>query len=334
MLRLGVIGYGYWGPNIVRNFLAHPGATVTRLCDSRPAMLEKATAQYPDLACTTDAQELIGASDIDAVAIITPVSAHYPLAKAALEAGKHIFVEKPFTATIEEAEELLELAGKQNLTVMVDHTFLFTPAVRKIKTLVDDGTLGDLYYYDSTRINLGLFQKDVNVIWDLAPHDFSILDYVATSKPVAVSATGFDHFGRQLENMAYVTIDFASNMIAHFNLNWLSPVKVRRTLIGGSNKMLLWDDLSPDEKIKIYDAGVEVNDTEDLYQMMVSYRAGDMWSPRLDQMEALRAEAAYFVECVETGATPFNDGEAGLRVVRLLDATARSLREDSRKVSL
>jgi predicted dehydrogenase len=265
--------------------------------------------------------------------VVTPVWTHFELAKKALENGKHVFVEKPFTRTTAQAEELLELAERKHLTIMVDHTFLFTGAVRKIRQLVDDGTLGDLYYYDSSRINLGLFQHDVNVIWDLAPHDLSIMDYVIKERPEAVVATGQNHLNGHT-NIAFITIYFPRNIIAHINVNWLSPVKVRTTLLGGEKKMLVWNDLEPDEKIRIYDKGVDVKSGEGIYDLLVSYRTGDMWAPKVEQTEALQIEADYFVDCVINGKTPINDGAAGLRVVKMLEAADQSLQKRGRIVQL
>src|SRR3990172_7004204 len=261
MINVGVIGYGYWGPNIVRNFNSIDGSKVLLICDSDQASLKRASKAHPYTTVTTDFRDVISSPDIDMVAVVTPVSTHFELAKKALQNGKHVFVEKPFTATVAEAEELIELADKKRLTIMVDHTFIFTGAVRKIKQLIDKKTLGDLYYYDSVRVNLGLFQRDVNVIWDLAPHDFAIMDYLVEEKPVAVAACGKAHVSR-MEDTAYVTVHFNNNMIAHFNVNWLSPVKVRTTLIGGEKKMLVGNELEPEEKIKIYDGGVEVRSKE------------------------------------------------------------------------
>ena len=255
-------------------------------------------------------------------------------AKSALENGKHIFVEKPFTSSVKEAEELIELAEKKNLLIMVDHTFLFTGAVKKIKELIDDNVLGDLYYYDSVRVNLGLFQHDINVIWDLAPHDFSVMDYLIKDKPIAISAIGVDHFGRDLENIAYVTLYFNNNMIAHFNFNWLSPVKIRKTLIGGEKKMLVWNDLEADEKIKIYNKGVNIKSKEGVYELLVDYRAGDMLSPRIAPTEALRVESEYFVDCVLKNITPINDGQAGLRIVKMLKASDTSLKHKGKLINL
>ncbi|MFZ5877407.1 MAG: Gfo/Idh/MocA family protein [Nitrospirota bacterium] len=334
MIRVGVIGYGYWGPNLVRNFSGLESAKVTKVSDRSPAALKRLAKAYPSIDGVSDADEIIKSTEIDAVVIATPVSSHYELAKKALQHGKHIFVEKPFTATSTQSEKLIELAEKNNLKIMVDHTFLFTGSVRKIKQLIDDGVLGHLYYYDSTRVNLGLFQHDVNVIWDLAPHDLSIMDFLLKDKPVAVTANGKAHFGNGLQDVAYITVYFANDMIAHFNVNWLSPVKVRTTLIGGEKKMLAWNDLEVDEKIRVYDKGIEVKSGEGIYNLLVSYRSGDMWVPRLEQTEALKMETEYFARCVLNNETPFNDGRTGLRVVRMLEACSESLAKDGKMVRL
>jgi predicted dehydrogenase len=333
-VRVGVIGFGYWGPNIVRNFSVAEGAQVVSVCDMNQQSLTRVKMTCPTAALTTDCQDILTSPGIDAVAVITPVSTHFELAKRALENGKHVFVEKPFTATAAQAEELIELAARKNLVIMVDHTFLFTGAVRKIKQVLDEGQLGRIFYYDSVRVNLGLFQHDVNVIWDLAPHDLSIMDFLIPERPVAISAHGKAHFGNNLEDLAYLTLHFGNNLIAHFSVNWLSPVKVRTTLIGGEKKMLVWNDLEADEKIKIYDKGVDVKSRENEYNLRVSYRSGDMWAPRVEQLEALRVETSYFVECVRKGETPFNDGEAGLRVVRMLEACDRSLKSEGETIHL
>jgi predicted dehydrogenase len=273
---------------------------------------------------TTNCDDILAAPDIDAVAVITPVATHYPLAKKALENGKHIFVEKPFTRTAALAEELIDLAAKKNLKIMVDHTFLFTPAVRKIKELIESDVLGTLYYYDSMRVNLGLFQSDVNVIWDLAPHDMAIMQYLIAKKPQALVATGQKHVNGK-EDVAYLMFYFPDNIIAHLNVNWLSPVKIRTTLIGGEKKMIVWNDLVPDEKIRIYDRGINKTNGEGVHELLVNYRLGDIWAPRLDQTEALKTEAQYFVDCIKKNKTPFNDGVAGLQVVRMLEAADASL---------
>ena len=331
---VGVIGYGYWGPNIVRNFCSLEKACVVSVCDKNPLSLRKVKSLYPSIAVTENDAEILNSKEIDIVAIITPVSTHFELAKQALLNGKHVFVEKPFTATVAQAEELVEIAAKKKLQIMVDHTFLFTGAVKKIKQFIDEDALGDLFYYDSMRVNLGLFQHDVNVIWDLAPHDFAIMDYVIGEKPVAITANGKAHFGNGLEDVAYVTAYFQSNIIAHFNVNWLSPVKVRTTLIGGEKKMLVWNDLEPDEKIKVYDKGVDVKNRESVYQLLVSYRSGDMWAPKVEQIEALKQETQYFIDCIAGGKAPINDGLSGLRVVRMLEACNLSLRGNGKLVNL
>ncbi len=334
MLNIGVIGYGYWGPNIVRNFSALKGVKLVALCDADTKALERARKSYPYLKTFTDYRRITNAKDIDAVAVVTPVFAHYALAKDALKNGKHVFIEKPFTSKSSQAEELIDLSEKKKLKIMVDHTFIFSGAVRKIKELISNNILGKLYYYDSTRVNLGLFQHDVNVIWDLAPHDFSIMDFVLKDKPVAISAIGAGHFARGLENIAYIIAHFNNNIIAHFNINWLSPVKVRTTLIGGEKKMLVWNDLETDEKIKIYDKGVKIKSKEGVYKLLVEYRSGNMWSPRIDHTEALRIESEYFIDCILNNIKPINDGHAGLRVVRMLEAAGKSLKNKGSMVKL
>jgi len=333
MIRIGVIGYGYWGPNLVRNFNGIEEANLVSVCDKNPNALKKVQNAYPHVEAVSDCDEILTSTDLDAVAIATPVFTHYELTKKALEHGKHVFVEKPFTSSVREAEELVELADKKNLTIMVDHTFLFTGAVQKIKEVIDNDVLGKLYYFDSTRVNLGLFQHDINVIWDLAPHDFSIMDYVVNESPTAVAATGLSHFNGK-ENIAFITVYFSNSLIGHFNVNWMSPVKVRNTLIGGDKKMLVWNDLDADEKIKIYDKGVEVTSRESIYDLLVSYRSGDVWIPRVNQTEALKLEGEYFVDCVTNGKTPINDGNAGLRVVKILEATDKSLKMRGATVTL
>jgi predicted dehydrogenase len=339
MLNIGVIGYGYWGPNVARNFHGLPGVRLTSISDLSEKRLSLARGQYPFVKDVRDPLDLIRSADVDAVAIVTPVFAHYELAKAALLAGKHIFVEKPFTATSAQARELIDLAAGKNLRIMVDHTFLFTGAVRKIKEVIDGGGLGKLMFYDSVRVNLGLFQHDVNVIWDLAPHDLSIMAHVIDKKPVALSAHGSVHFEGGFEDIAYVAVEFEGNgFLAHFHVNWLSPVKVRKTLISGDKKMLVWDDLDADEKIKIYDRGVDVKSSnggkDGIHELLVSYRSGDVYIPKLESTEALKAEAGYFVECIEQNKEPFNDGHAGLRVVRLLEAADQSLKGGGRRIEL
>jgi len=334
MVTIGVIGFGYWGPNIVRNFLPIENVEVVAICDLSKSALMRAKKGYPALKTVSNPNDILTSKEIDAVAIVTPVYTHFELAKKALENGKHLFIEKPFTSNVSEAETLIELAEKKNLIIMVDHTFLFTSAVKKIKELTDNNILGELYYYDSTRVNLGLFQHDINVVWDLAPHDFSIMDYVINEKPTALLATGAEHFGTDLEDVAYVTVFFDNNLIAHFNVNWLSPVKIRSTIIGGEKKMLLWNDLEADEKIKIYDKGVNVESQEGLHNLLVEYRSGDIQVPRIDHIEALKIEVEYFVNCILNNEIPFNDGYAGLRIVRMLEATDKSLKDNGKMINI
>ena len=324
MLRFGVIGYGYWGPNIVRNLRALEGCQVVGICDKAPAARKRIQAAHQGIPVYSDVHELVNSPEVDALAIITPVWTHYELTKAALENGKHVFVEKPFTSNSAQAEELVNLATQKNLQIMVDHTFLFTGAVRKISKLLKEGTLGKLYYYDSTRVNLGLFQHDCNVIWDLAPHDLSIMNYLVHKDVEAISATGQAHLNTH-EDVAFITAYFPDKLIAHVNVNWISPVKIRTTLIGGEKKMLVWNDLEADEKLKIYDKGVDVKSQEGVYNLLVSYRSGDMWAPQVEQVEALRLELEYFVKCVDKNDRPLNDGCAGWKVVRMLEAANKSL---------
>ena len=323
-VKFGVIGYGYWGPNVVRNLDQLDGSQVVAISDQSSTALKRAAKAFPHALVSRDSADVITSPDIDAVAIVTPVWTHYELTKSALENGKHVFVEKPFTSNAAQAEELINLAARKNLKIMVDHTFLFTGAVRKIRQLLNEGVLGDVYYYDSTRVNLGLFQHDINVIWDLAPHDLSIIDNVIKESPEAISATGQTHLNGH-EDIAFITIYFPNKVIAHINVNWISPVKVRTTLIGGEKKMLVWNDLEVDEKLKIYDKGVDVKSQEGVYSRLVSYRSGDMWAPKVEQVEALKVELSYFIECVTKDTEPFNDGHAGLKVVRMLEAANQSL---------
>ena len=333
LIRVGVIGYGYWGPNVVRNLHGLDSAQVEIVCDKSPAALARVRKTYPGVLTTSDANDVLRSPHVDAVAVITPVWTHYELAKTALENGKHVFVEKPLTSNRAQAEELIELAVRKNLTIMVDHTFLFTGAVRKIRELTESGELGKLYYYDSLRVNLGLFQHDVSVIWDLAPHDLSIMDHLIKKEPEAIVATGEKHLNG-VEDVAFMTIYFPQNVIAHINVNWLSPVKIRTTLIGGQKKMLVWNDLVADEKIRVYDKGVAISGGEGIRDVLVSYRTGDMWAPQIEQSEALRVELAYFADCVLNNKTPINDGHAGLRVVRMLEAADCSIQKRGELVRL
>jgi predicted dehydrogenase len=340
MIGVAVVGYGYWGPNLVRNFWEVPGAQLVTVCDLRVERLAGVRSRYPAVEITDDYEAVLRDPRVHVVAVATPVSSHYDLALRALQAGKHVFIEKPMAATTEQALRLVDEAQRRGLVIGVDHTFIYTGAIRKMRELVETGDLGDIYYYDSVRVNLGLFQHDVNVIWDLAVHDLAIMDYVLPGQqPVAVSATGLAHVPGEPENIAYLTVFFASNLIAHINVNWLAPVKVRRTLLGGSRKMIVYDDLEPSEKIKVYDKGITLNGNpaqngEKKYQMLVGYRAGDMWAPQLEITEALSVELKQFIQCVEQRQTPLTDGQAGLRVVRILEAATLSMAERGRVVEL
>ena len=335
MIKVGVIGYGYWGPNLVRNFMEASGSTVHTVCDLRPERLTQLRHRYPSLRTTNNSADLFSDPEIDAIVIATPVSTHFELAMTALRAGKHVLVEKPLAGNSESAERIIEAAARHKLVLMVDHTFVYTGAVRKIRELIANNELGEIYYYDAVRVNLGLFQHDVNVIWDLAVHDLSIMDYVLPSRAVAVSATGISNIPGQPENVAYITLFFPGPQIAHVHVNWLTPVKVRHTLIGGSEKMILYDDLEPSEKVKIYDKGVTVSQGhEAVYEMLVSYRSGDMWAPRLDAVEALQTEALHFIDCIHTGKTPETDGQAGLRLVKIVEAAECSLRARGKLIEI
>ncbi|MGA2363672.1 MAG: Gfo/Idh/MocA family oxidoreductase [Candidatus Aminicenantales bacterium] len=339
MVNIGVIGYGYWGPNVARNFHSASGVKLTAVSDISEKRLGLAQNHYPFIKGMKDPLDLIRSTDVDAVAIVTPVFAHYEMAREALLAGKHIFVEKPFTSTSSQAKELIDLAAKKGLKIMVDHTFLFTGAVKKIKEIINAGELGRLLFYDSVRVNLGLFQHDINVIWDLAPHDLSVMAHLIKNKPVALSAHGSVHFEGGFEDIAYVSIEFAGNgFIAHFHVNWLSPVKIRKTLISGDKKMLVWDDIDADEKVKIYDRGVDIKSANGgkngIHDLLVSYRSGDVHIPKLDGAEALKTEVQYFVQCLEKNEEPFNNGQAGLQVVRLLEAADESLKKGGRRIEL
>ena len=335
MIKVGVIGYGYWGPNLVRNFMEAPGSTVVAVSDLRAERLAPVRHRYPTLRTTTHCEELFQDPTIDAIVVATPVSSHYELAVAAMRAGKHVLVEKPLAASSELGELLIEEAESRNLVLMVDHTFVYTGAVRKIREIIANNELGDIYYYDAVRVNLGLFQHDVNVIWDLAIHDLSIMDYVLPSRALAVSATGISNIPGQPENVAYITLFFSNPQIAHVHVNWLTPVKVRHTLIGGSEKMILYDDIEPSEKVKIYDKGITVSASgEAVYEMLVSYRSGDMWAPRLDTTEALHREVLHFIDCIENRKRPETDGQAGLRLVKIVEAAERSLRARGQLVEI
>ena len=333
MLNVGLIGFGYWGPNLARNFNGNPDCTLFAIADADEGQRTLAKTAYPN-AHVAEAEAVIVDERVNAIAIATPVSTHFKLAQASLEAGKHVFLEKPMTTTAEEARILVELAAEKKRVLMVDHTFLFTGAVQLMKRAIEQEELGKLFYYDSARVNLGIYQRDVNVVWDLAPHDFSILHYLLPTLPVAVSAHGADHFGTGLEDMAYVTLFYEDNFMAHLHLNWLAPVKLRRIMVGGDRKMLVWDDLSMEEKIKIYDKGMDVRSPEDRYQLLAETRVGAMTAPVVPHVEALAKEVAYFVECIQENKTPFNDGVAGHAVMTLLEATNQSLANRGETITL
>lgn len=335
MVNIGIIGYGYWGPNLVRNFAETTGMTVAGVADLDRKKLDIVRKRYPSVTATARFQDLLEDKSINAIAIATPVHSHFELGMAALKAGKHLWLEKPMATTAEESRLLVEQAEKSRRVLIVDHTFIYTGAVRKMAELLRAGDLGKVHYYDSTRINLGLFQRDVSVISDLAVHDFSILDYLLGEQPVAVSAAGTNHFPGTPENLAYITLFYDSGIIAHVNVSWLAPVKLRQILIGGDRKMITYNDLEPSEKVKIYDKGISfVSDPQQVYEMRVGYRAGDMWAPKLDGTEALRIESEHFLHCIEHGTTPQTDGWLGLRVVELIEAATRSMNECGRAVQL
>jgi predicted dehydrogenase len=340
VLTVGVIGCGYWGPNLIRNFADNDAARLLWICDLDTRRLERIARRYPSAQTSQDYRQLLADPHLDAVVIATPVATHYEFTREALAAGKHVLVEKPFTSSVREAEELIELAERNGLTLMVDHTFVYTGAVRKIKEIVQSGELGDLLYFDSTRINLGLFQRDINVVWDLAPHDLSIMDFIIERQPETLTATGSCHIEKGIENIAYVMLRFADEFMAHFHFNWLSPVKIRQTLLAGSRKMIVYDDIEPTEKVRVYDKSVVtnfnggVNDKEVAYQTLVSYRTGDVWVPKLDSTEALAHVCAEFIEAVKRARRPLTDGLAGLRVVRLLEAAQSSISQGGSPIKL
>ena len=327
MINIGLIGYGYWGPNLARNFSQTPDTKLGAICDFSESRLQLAERIFPNTETGKDTQSILKNTAIDAVAIATPVSTHFDLAKQALLAGKHVWLEKPMTETVQQAEELIEIAARNNKILFVDHTFVYTGAIRKIKQLIEKDELGDIIYFDSARVNLGLFQQDIDVIWDLAPHDISIMDYLIPLKKLSVSATGLNYNGNGLNPKSMLTINMENNVVAHISVSWLSPVKIRQTLIGGSRKMILYDDTHPDEKVKVYDKGVHIFETkEELYRLNVQYRVGDMYVPRLENHEALAMEAQHFADCVIKGDKPLTGGEAGLEVIKILTASNESLK--------
>ncbi len=335
MINIGLIGFGYWGPNLARNFNFNPDLELVAICDFSSDRLKAAKQHYPQVNLYKDLDDFFKDTALDAIAISTPVGTHFKLAKKAISTGRDVWLEKPMTETVAQAEELIELAEQKNKVLLVDHTFVYTGAVRKIKEVIDKGELGDLIYYDSTRVNLGLFQQDINVVWDLAPHDISIMDYLMPFKKVEVSATGSHYYGNGIVPKSLLTVYMENNTIAHINVSWVSPVKIRQTLIGGSSKMILYDDVEPSEKVKIYDKGVVLGETmEELYHLKVQYRVGDMYAPKIDDREALALEASHFVDCLINGKKPLTDGKAGLEVVKVLVAAEESLKLKGAPVQL
>jgi predicted dehydrogenase len=338
MLNVGLIGYGYWGPNLARNFADADGVRLTTIADARPERRQAAERRHPGVKTCADDASLIQSADVDAVVIATPLATHYPLATAAINAGKHVLVEKPLAGSTKDAESLASLAATRGVRLMVDHTFVYTGAVRKIRSLIDAGDLGQLLYLDSVRVNLGLFQQDSNVIWDLAVHDLSVMDHLIDAKPVAVSADGTTVAGYQHENIAYITVHFDNGFLAHFHVNWLAPVKIRHMLIGGSQRMLVFNDMEPSEKVLVYDKGIDLNvdvkDDQARRQILVSYRTGDMYAPRLDRTEALAGVVAEFAAAIAAKREPLTGAAAGIHVVSLLEAAERSLRQEGSRVRL
>ena len=333
-MKAAVIGVGYWGPNLIRNFLAHDEIENVIACDKDAGRLEKMRRQFHAIETADDYRLVIDRDDVDIVVIATPVSSHFEIAKAALLADKHCFVEKPITASVAEAEELSKIADERGLTLFVDHTFIYTGAVKKMKEVITSGRLGEIYYFDSVRINLGLFQHDVNVIWDLAPHDLSIMDHLIDKRPVSVSAVGACHVGNGLEDIAYLALFFEDDLIAHFHVNWLAPMKIRKTLIGGTKSMIVFDDTEASEKLKIYDKGIDVTTREGVYDTLVQYRTGDMLSPKIDQQEALAVGTRHFLDCIRDRTKPLTDGQSGINVVRILEASEYSIKNQGKLVYL
>ena len=334
-LRIAIIGCGYWGQNLMRNFSELADVEVTAVCDFNLNALARTKRRYPAVELKQDFQQLLSDSRIHAVVIATPVSTHYPFARQALRAGKHVLVEKPLATSTQQVLDLMELADQHNRTLMVDHTFIYTGAVRRMRSAIDSGEIGDLLYFDSVRISLGLVQNDINVIWDLAPHDFSIMDHLCAKDPVAVSATGAKHLGCPFENVAYVTAHFEDRMIAHFHVNWLAPVKVRKTLVGGTRRMMVYDDMEAAAKVRIYDKGITIDhDPEHRERLLAGYRNGDMVAPDLDTKEALRVMACEFVDSITQKRLPISDGYSGYRVVRLLEAAQKSMMTNGQPVEL
>lgn len=334
MIKIAIVGYGYWGPNLVRNFSTVGQCIVHTVVDSRDERLALVARNYPHIKLCKQVEDVFNNPEIDAVVIATPIFTHFDLAKRALDNGKHVLVEKPLTSNTEEARELIELSLKMGKLLMVDHTFLYTGAVQKIKSLIDQNVLGKLQYFDSTRINLGLIQPDVNVLWDLAPHDLSILFYLFNEVPISVQAVGISHTNNDVENIAYLTVNYPSNFIAHFNCSWSAPVKLRNILIGGDKKMILFDDIQMSEKVKVYDTGFEVKNDEDKRKLLVNYRTGDVHSPQIENSEALHKMATDFIQSIMTKSTPISNYEMGFNVVRVLSAAQESIKNKGKEIKV
>jgi predicted dehydrogenase len=333
-MNIGIIGYGYWGPNLLRNFSLVNDCQVKMVSDFRKERLDLVSRSYPSVHVTMNSDEVITSSKIDAVVIATPVSTHYALAKKALEQGKHVLIEKPITPNSAEAEELINLAQKNRLTLMVDHTFLYTGAVKRMRKIIEEGILGDIKYFDSSRINLGLFQNDINVLWDLAPHDISILLYLIDKKPTSVNALGVSHTKNSIENIGYLTVNYDCDFLAHFTCSWSSPVKLRTTLIGGDKKMIVFNDLEPSEKIKVYDSGYDYKTDEERKRILIDYRMGDIFIPKIDLKEALLGMAEDFIFSISQKIKPISNPELGLDVVRILEASQQSIKNKGKEIVL
>ena len=334
MLKIGIIGFGYWGPNLVRNFTNQLEAIVVMVADGRNERLQVLKKNYPNIDAVHSAEDILKNPNIEAVVIANEVFSHYKLAKEALLNGKHVLLEKPMTSSSIEAEELIDIALKKNLVLMVDHTFLYTGAVQKIKELIDDNAIGSPRYFDSSRINLGLFQNDINVLWDLAPHDISILTFLIKNKPFSVNATGISHTKNNIENIAYMTVNYEQDFIAHFNCSWTSPVKIRQTLIGGDSKMIVYNDLEPSEKVRVYDTGYDHRTDEELNRIRVDYRNGDVYIPKLNSKEALFSVAEDFISSIIYKNTPLSNAYLGLEVVKILEASEISIKNNGKEVKI
>jgi len=336
-MKIAIIGCGYWGTHLLRNFNQSEFWDLAGACDLDENQIKKVKNNYPNLYTTNSIDDILNIQGLDAIVISTPVFSHFEIAEKSLKKGINTWIEKPMTSNSEDAQKLIDLSIENNCIINIDHTYIYTPAVRKIKELITNGELGEILYYDSIRINLGLFQHDVNVIWDLAPHDISILNYLIDKKPTAVSATGssvIKYNEKNLESIAYITIYYEDNTLAHLNVNWLSPLKIRQIIIGGSNKMLVFDDMAVSEKIKVYDTGVKLTNREDIYETLVQYRIGDMYSPALPNKEALKEEVDHFYNCIKNKKNTDTDAHSGLLVVQTIEAANKSLINGGAKIEL